>query len=234
MALNRNLRPRVRRLPSPPKLGPEIGKPVDESNLDPPVLDVPLTTERQFSSMLDDKADEIALEIDAKEREKFLEARKSLLEELDGVFRLGVDSTLTHSTDDGKASNHDYSDVKRNNYAKAVLDYEAAGKNLADSGLYSNASICFGCMIVGKFLATSSLSEMYDEFQKIVEQIQHKQIIRSNFFSILTQIFEAIAIKDKKAVARQLERLKLVETFSTDDQELIADAIDALTDFFAR
>ena len=233
VALNRNLRPRVRRLPSPPKIGPASGTSNLDPNIDTETPDLPLTDEKLFSTLLEDKANEIQTEIDEKEREEFLAARKTLLDELDGIFRQGFDSTLVHSDDDSKKTNLDYSEIRKRNYERAVADYEAAGKTLADSGLYSNASISYGCMILGKFLATNSLPAMYDEFQRIIEQIQHKQIIRSAFFSILTQLFESIAIKDKKGITRQLDRLKLIETFSTDDQTLIADSIQAITNLFA-
>jgi hypothetical protein len=190
-----------------------------------------LSGEQGFSSILEDKIEDV---IDTKERDDFIATRKSLLNELDGIFKQGFDGTLKHASEDEKKENVDYNEIKKRNYLKAVKDYEAAGNTLADSELYSNASISYGCMILGKFLATNSLTEMYDEFQKIIEKIQHKQIIRSSFFSILTQLFEAIAIKDKKGILRQLEKLKLIETFSTDDQELIADSIDAITNLFSN
>lgn len=232
MALNRKLRPRVRRLPSPPRTGPSFETSNSDLDLETTVPDIPITNEEQFSSMIEDKVDEIQSEIDAKEREEFLAARKTLLDELDGIFRDGFDSTLVHTSEDSKQVNVDYSTIRKRNYERAVADYEAAGKTLADSGLYSNASISYGCVILGKFLATNSISTMYDEFQRILEEIQDKQIIRSSFFSILTQLFESIAIKDKKGIIRQLEKLKMIETFSIDDQQLIADSIDAMSNLF--
>lgn len=230
MPLNRNLRPRIRRLPEPPQaLSDSKVKSRPEADL----KSVASTeTEEQFTNILEEKIEQI--EISAQEREEFLKARRNLLDELDGIFRQGFDSTLVHSTENDKKMNVDYSAVKRKNYERAITDYEAAGKTLSDSGLYSNAAISYGCTVLGKFLATNSLSAMYDQFQSIIEHIQHKQIIRSSFFSILTQLFEAIAIKDKKGVFRQLEKLKLIETFSTDDQQLIGDAIDGITNLFSK
>ena len=224
------MRPRVRRLPEPPQVTNDL-----EVNTKPKADLISVAsaeTEEQFANILEEKIEQI--EISSKEREEFLAARRNLLDELDGIFRQGFDSTLVHSTENGKKMNVDYSAVKRKNYERAIADYEAAGQTLSDSGLYSNAAISYGCTVLGKFLATNSLSAMYDHFQGIIEHIQHKQIIRSSFFSILTQLFEAIAIKDKKGVFRQLEKLKLIETFSTDDQQLIGDAIDGITDFFSK
>ena len=230
LPLNRKLRSRLRQLPEPPQennISQEKKLPKIEF-----LSDTQPNVEEQFASMLEEKMEQI--EVDTKEREEFLAARRNLLDELDGIFRQGFDSTLVHSTENNKKMNVDYSQIKRKNYDKASFEYEAAGKTLSDSGLYSNASISYGCCILAKFLATNSLSAMYDEFQLIIERIQHKQIIRSSFFSILTQLFEAIAIKDKKGVFRQLERLKLIETFSTDDQQLIADSIEAITNLFSK
>ena len=102
-----------------------------------------------FSTLLEDKANEIQTEIDEKEREEFLAARKTLLDELDGIFRQGFDSTLVHSDDDSKKTNLDYSEIRKRNYERSVADYEAPGITLADSGLYSNASNSYGCMILG-------------------------------------------------------------------------------------
>lgn len=230
LPLNRNLRPRIRKLPEPPHITeqlPENPKPKIEV-----LSDSSFESDEQFATVLEGKIENI--EISAQEREEFLAARKNLLDELDGIFRQGFDGTLSPPTENNKKINVDYTSVKRKNYERAIADYEAAGKTLSDSGLYSNASISFGCVILAKFLATNSLSSAYDEFQRIIENIQHKQIIRSSFFSILTQIFESIAIKDNKGILRQLEKLKLIETFSTDDQQLIGDSIDALTKLFSK
>lgn len=229
MPLNRNLRPRIRKLPEPPHINNnsfEETKPKIEI-----LSDSSVNSEEQFANIIEEKIEHI--EISAKEREEFLAARKNLLDELDGIFRQGFDGTLVHSTENNKKMNVDYSEVKRKNYERAIADYEAAGKTLSDSGLYSNASISYGCVVLARFLATNSLSSAYYQFQRIIETIQHKQIIRSSFFSILTQIFEAVAIKDKKGIYRQLEKLKLIETFSTDDQQLIGDSIDAITKIFS-
>lgn len=231
LALNRKLRPRIRVLPEAP---PPTVDNQPKTSRRPTLPEPPVSIDEQFASVMEEKIDHLGEEIDEKEREQFLAARKNLLDELDGIFRQGFTETLAHSDEEKKLSNVDYSEIKRQNYAKAVGDYEAAGKTLADSGLFSNAAISYGCMILGKFLATNSLSEMYDEFQNIIEQIQDKQIIRSSFFSLLTQLFEAIAIKDTKGIMRQLERLKLIETFSTDDQQLIADAIEGISGLFSR
>ncbi len=230
MPLNRNLRPRIRKLPEPPHVNENS---LAETKPKIEILsDSTVNSEEQFVNILEEKIENI--EISAKEREEFLAARKNLLDELDGIFRQGFDSTLVHSTENNKKMNVDYSEVKRKNYERAIADYEAAGKTLSDSGLYSNASISFGCVVLARFLATNSLSAAYDQFQRIIETIQHKQIIRSSFFSILTQIFEAVAIKDKKGIFRQLEKLKLIETFSSDDQQLIGDSIDAITKIFSE
>ncbi len=230
LPLNRKLRPRIRRLLEPPAMLGDSGEEIKPKDSFP--SNISLNSDEHFASILEEKIEEI--EITTKEREEFLAARKNLLDELDGIFRQGFDSTLTSPTENDKKMNVDYSAVKRKNYERAIVDYEAAGKTLSDSGLYSNAAISYGCMVLGRFLATGSLSAMYDQFQSIVEHIQYKQIIRSSFFSILTQLFEAIAIKDKKGILRQLEKLKLIETFSTDDQQLIADSIDGITNLFPK
>ena len=230
MPLNRKLRPRIRVLPEPPQ---DHSSNQEKEKTPQHSASSPTSPDQQFASILEEKMDQLENEIDTKEREEFLAARKNLLDELDGIFRQGFDGTLTHSTNNNKKTNLDYSSIKRKNYEKAVKDYEAAGKTLSDSGLYSNAAISYGCMILCKFLSTNSLSSAYDEFQQIILRIQNKQILRSSFFSLLTQLFEAIAIKDKKGIFRQLERLKLIETFSTDDQELIADSIGAITNLFS-
>ena len=90
MPLNRNLRPRTRVLPEPPKLSQKNQKieihPLSSAQMS-------TNPEKQFASILEEKIDHLSDEIDAKEKEEFLAARKNLLDELDGIFRQGFDGT---------------------------------------------------------------------------------------------------------------------------------------------
>ena len=86
------MRPRVRRLPEPPQVTNDL-----EVNTKPKADLISVAsaeTEEQFANILEEKIEQI--EISSKEREEFLAARRNLLDELDGIFRQGFDSTLVH------------------------------------------------------------------------------------------------------------------------------------------
>jgi len=225
--LNRNLRPRVRRLPIPPNstvvsspkiiLQPEEEvKPKEQKAKTFPITEKKL--EEKINSLMENKFNS-----------NINDTKKNVLSELDEVIKHGIETSLVKPEINNKKEHIDYAKIKQMQYERAVGDYEEAGKTLADSGLYSNASISFGCAVLAKYLSSNSIPATYDEFQNIVEKIQDKQIIRSSFLSILTQLFEAVANKDKGGIERNIEKLKMIELFSSDDQELLANFISQLS-----
>lgn len=225
--LTRQLRPRQRRLPLPPSSN--LDQPRTVQNSEKPlgtIYNQPLTQpEPIFEKTIKSPISEEQL---AAKMEETLKGRKSVLNELGDVFKSGVSQNLTKTKFESSPKNIDYFKIKQIQYKRAVDDYIAAGKTLGDSGLYSNATIAFTCAVLAKLLATTSIQESYQTFQEIIEKTQDKQIIRSSLFSLLTHLFEALAKKDRMIVKDQIIRLKRIETFSSDDQELINEAVKFL------
>lgn len=238
--LNRALRPRKRRLPQPPT----AGRTISPTQGTPPPFDrgaqgvVPATsrgispqvipsTSAPYRPQAQPKT-QPQVQPQAQPNYRASYDQQSLYSELSGVLRQGVDSALQSPSMTKSDQTINYAEIKRRQLKRAVDDYEAAGVKLADAGLFSNAAISFGCGVLAEFMAENSAEHAFNELQKVKALVKSPQILHSSFFELLQNIFQALAQKDKRLLDRQIEKLKLVETFSADDQELLANAAEFL------
>lgn len=224
--LSRKLRPRERILPMPPNFNEVVqNKGIIYQK------EQPLYINNQSLEKLANDENRPISEIISEEKllntlNSSRKQRINVLDELGELLKQGITKNLTKTVIEPTQDSIDYSKIKQIQYSRAAEDYKAAGKTLGDSGLFSNASISYVCAVLSKLLATNSVQESYKEFQSIIGIIEDKQIIKSSSFSILTHLFEALANKDTIGIKRQIAKIHLIETISSDDQELINDSIN--------
>ncbi|MHA2365303.1 MAG: hypothetical protein ACXAC7_15200 [Candidatus Hodarchaeales archaeon] len=234
--LNHELRKRVRRLPEPPSSEFNGMSPI------PPVInDIPASktsssfnqkkTAPPIAKNLDVNLPGPSTTVSASGRPP-VPARhdRTIMSELSDIFEEGIDKTLVKANDKLLEKKSLYPELKLQQFKRAVFDYEQAGIKLQESGLYSNASISFGCAVLAELLSEQSVNAAFEEFEKI-RYMANPSIIGSSFFVLLNALFDAIIEKNTLKFQRQVEKLKNIETFSSDDQDLLASAVAFLLGF---
>ena len=145
-----------------------------------------------------------------------------LLSELADVISKGIDSTLEKVDTEHLESERDmdYATILKNQFDKATNDYFEAGRKFQEAGLRSNASMSYACSIFSCILGSG---ENYAHQQWNIIRNQLDDALKSStLFSIIEQIFEALDKRSKEGIYGVINLLRRLETFSVEDQELIA------------
>lgn len=233
---SRPLRKRVRRLIPPPSFD------INKVNQYSPSIDIEISNPEPISSpkqLFEDpiishsvKRRETRLgldeEIDPVEALKAEILEQNVFSELSEVLEEGVYNVLESSDTNGSGNLPNYEDLNKKQFKRAVKDYIDAGEKFQESGLHSNAATAFAFAVLAELLAESAIESAI----KIMESIKVTAsfgILGSSIFSLLNSLFDVWEQQNILAFKHQIEKLKHLETFSLDDQELLASAIDFLT-----
>lgn len=227
--LNRPLRKRERRLIPPP------ASDVDRPKV-PIIIPPNQTMENRIESfdntIIDHSMREIGLDIDSTHinalKEELLE--QNVFTELNEVLEDGIENVLEKTNTKQKNIVPNYEELRKRKYDQEVSDYMAAGEKFNESELSSNAATAFGCAVLSELLSKKSIIAAIRQFERIKVKVSpNLTILQSSIFSLLNNLFDAFEHRNYSGFMRQVEKLKYVETFSADDQGLMATATNYLT-----
>ncbi|OLS23244.1 MAG: hypothetical protein HeimC3_25850 [Candidatus Heimdallarchaeota archaeon LC_3] len=143
-----------------------------------------------------------------------------LLNELADVISKGIDSKLEKVDVEHLEKDIDYATILKIQFNKATNDYFEAGKKFQEAGLRSNSAMSYACAVFSSILGSG---ENYAFHQwKIIKDQLDEALKSSILFSIIEQMFQALDKRSKEGIYGVLNLLKRLETFSVEDQELIA------------
>lgn len=151
-----------------------------------------------------------------------------LLSELADVISQGIDSKLEKVDFDSIESEKDldYATILKTQFEKAIEDYMEAGKKFQESGLKSNAAMSFACAVFSSVLGSG---ENYARHKwNLIKEEAGDEFKTSSLFSIIEQMFSALDKRSKEGIYEVLNLLKRLDTFSIEDQELIANTASYL------
>ncbi|MHA1983001.1 MAG: hypothetical protein ACW967_01525 [Candidatus Hodarchaeales archaeon] len=247
MVLNRPLRPRKRKLPPPPnQIIPNlernipqepIQQPISPTQPDFPQSDLPplISSEQKlpaspYSGTLS-SASHNPQPTEGSQSVGYLQqntGKTELLSELADVISQGVGSKLKKVDFDSLDSEKDldYATILKNQFEKAMEDYLEAGRKFQESGLKSNAAMSYACAIFSSILGSG---ENYARHHwNIIKEDAGDEFKTSTLFDIIEQMFNALDKRSKEEIYKVLNLLKKLDTFSLEDQELIANTASYL------
>ena len=145
-----------------------------------------------------------------------------LLNELADVISKGIDSKLEKVDVEQLESEKDidYATILKNQFNKATNDYFEAGKKFQEAGLRSNAAMSYACAVFSSILGSGE-NYAFHQWNIIKDQLD-KALKSSMLFSIIEQMFQALDKRSKEGIYGVINLLKHLETFTVEDQELIA------------
>jgi hypothetical protein len=247
MALNRPLRARNRRLPSPPDMERKSdettkSKSISERELVPKALSENVALRLDASpANISDPASPYAGVLSkapvgrpapppsfSSGVSAIKGERNELISELTGVFSRGISGHLG-KVDIKKIeseTNVDYAAIWKTQLQRAIDDYLQAGKKMLEAGLKSNAALSLACSVFASMLAAGELFAL--EQWETIQESMGQDLTTTSMFNILHLMFEALSHRSKQEIAQVIEALKRIETFSLDDQELIANIAEYL------